>query len=842
MKRTLAFLLAFVMLFALAVPMVSAENSEQSAPISYEQARSFQLLYTVDFNSNVYAPTALNNTTGKATPTDNGATLTLLDSSSDSAFYSVGGELQGLSYDGDNVYIVEFDAFSNSTIFVGFGAPAGTTDKVSKFGFAIKSGNANAIKRETKDFANSSSGWVYPSRLDVNGKNRFRFIVNEAEQTITMYLLNSENVWQDLGITGTGFIPNTDDLYFCFGTYDTKEAYLSNFKIYKGDTSKNGELLYSVDFEEGVYDYAPINDNGVEVTASENILTLQSPKSGYYSVGGEMAAVPYTGSSVYTIDFKITNPSTAFIAFAPPAEGDTTAIKGTYGYAIAGNRAARDTTEFSNGKSGWSYYSTIEGGGQLVEDGFTSFRFVVDEAAGTIKLYFLKESTNKYVLISDVTGEGFEPTTENLYLSLGNYSTEEAKFADIKIYKGDLGTDSVYRDELGALVYDANFNDKTRFDYAAQGSVTGSIIPSEDGKSLTINGDSNKFNVGGEIKGLPLDENSNYTVEFSLTMYGTYHSHFVSLAPGSDGLGSYTVLLRTEFLQVENSVSDVDFTAPSSSTKYYLAYPPAGTTRTVRAVIDRNAETVDYYYLNEGGTWIYAMTAEGYAPSTENLHFYFCVYNIGQDAVLSDLKVYSNSKIVEVKDGDSTEYVSIDESAESYMLPKATKDGYMFKGWKVNGSDEILNSGEAVATAGLTRLEKVFVPVMSEIWVQTSVSEKDATKRNVRFVSGIDSLKYSAIGYDVTISYQDKSFDNNGFELKHVYTSLYASYGAEEITLETLEYDNNDGYITAFVIKNVPTTVGDITVELTPYQVSPDGNTVKGEKVALLLTVEDLTK
>ena len=131
---------------------------------------------------------------------------------------------------------------------------------------------------------------------------------------------------------------------------------------------------------------------------------------------------------------------------------------------------------------------------------------------------------------------------------------------------------------------------------------------------------------------------------------------------------------------------------------------------------------------------------------------------------------------------------------------------------------------------------------MSEIWVQTSVSEKDATKRNVRFVSGIDSLKYSAIGYDVTISYQGKSFDNNGFELKHVYTSLYASYGAEEITLETLEYDNNDGYITAFVIKNVPTTVGDITVELTPYQVSPDGNTVKGEKVALLLTVEDLTK
>ncbi|MBQ8818362.1 MAG: hypothetical protein IJZ83_07275, partial [Clostridia bacterium] len=250
------------------------------------------------------------------------------------------------------------------------------------------------------------------------------------------------------------------------------------------------------------------------------------------------------------------------------------------------------------------------------------------------------------------------------------------------------------------------------------------------------------------------------------------------------------------------------------------------------------------YYLNTSKEWINLnIGGTGFKPTTDNLYLCFGTYS-QDDAVISNVKIYSTSHFVKVIDGNTEDTIAINE--EEYTLPAATKAGYMFQGWKVNGAETVTNVGEKVSTENLKTLEKVFVPVMSEIWWQAAKiydGETDTGKRDVRFVSAIDSLNYKSIGYDVTITYGGNSYDNNNFDLKHVYSSLLASYGSEVVTLETLGYDDtNGGYITAFVIKNVPNNVGDITVELTPYQVTPDGTKVTGDVITVTLTAEKLNK
>ena len=636
MKKTIALLLTVVMLLSLSIPMVGAVEATSTTYPTYAEAADGDLLYKINFNENKYTYSYINNTTATTEASTDGSTLTLKSNTTSAAYHTVGGEVAGLPLTGSSVYTVEFSTTLPSTGFVGLAPAANTTSLVGGYGFAVKAGSA---KRDTADFSNGKmSGWSnYTNIDDTDSKYSFRLVIDETNETVDFYYLNTSKEWINLNIGGTGFKPTTDNLYLCFGTYSQDDAVISNVKIYKGDRvtwEECGNLLYKVNFNENKYAYSYMNNITATTEASTDgsTLTLKSntTSAAYHTVGGEVAGLPLTGSSVYTVEFSTTLPSTGFVGLAPAA--NTTSLVGGYGFAVKAGSAKRDTADFSNGKmSGWSNYTNIDD-----TDSKYSFRLVIDETNETVDFYYL--NTSKEWINLNIGGTGFKPTTDNLYLCFGTYSQD--------------------------------------------------------------------------------------------------------------------------------------------------------------------------------------------------------------DAVISNVKIYSTSHFVKVIDGNTEDTIAINE--EEYTLPAATKAGYMFQGWKVNGAETVTNVGEKVSTENLKTLEKVFVPVMSEIWWQAAKiydGETDTGKRDVRFVSAIDSLNYKSIGYDVTITYGGNSYDNNNFDLKHVYSSLLASYGSEVVTLETLGYDDtNGGYITAFVIKNVPNNVGDITVELTPYQVTPDGTKVTGDVITVTLTAEKLNK
>ena len=624
----------------------------------------------------------------------------------------------------------------------------------------------------------------------------------------------------------------------------------------------DGELLYKVDFRDKTrYNYDESSTVvGGDYTASEDgsALTIRGDGSlstkNQYTVGGAISDLPLNETSVYTIDFSITTPDSSYSTYfslAPDLDNSHKGRKGDYGFLCRTTYVQIESNFSPTGtKANFENPHT-----EAVADGNKiQFRIVVHgkSSADGVDFYYLNNSN---AWVKALTAKGFNPNVDTLNLYFANYSPNvNVVLSDVSIYKGDLGT-TFSKGNLGEPLYELNFNNE-QFNYSVCGTTLGDITTLDNGTALKIRGKTGAstaktFTIGGELAGLPLNDTSVYTIDFDVTMAGNANTTYLGLAPAFkdgnvDRKGTYAFVLRTNYVQLENTFSNAGNSSKVNFVNPAAEQTDAGIKVSFRIVVNAVTDTVDFYYLNTNSQWVKAQTGEGFTPNIEKLNMYFSVYNENEDAVLSNVKIYGETRYVEVIDGDTSEYLTLEKNITEYTLPTATKEGNMFCGWKVNGSEDIIKSGTTVSTKNLYSVEKVFVPVMSEIWWQAAKiydGETDTGKRDVRFVSAIDSLDYKSIGYDVTITYGGNSYDNNNFDLKHVYSSLLASYGAEIVTLETLGYDGtNGGYITAFVIKNVPNSVGDITVELTPYQVTTDGTKVTGEAISVTLTAENLNK
>ena len=96
-------------------------------------------------------------------------------------------------------------------------------------------------------------------------------------------------------------------------------------------------------------------------------------------------------------------------------------------------------------------------------------------------------------------------------------------------------------------------------------------------------------------------------------------------------------------------------------------------------------------------------------------------------------------------------------------------------------------------------------------------TQAKAGVQDIRFVSTVDTLNCSEIGYYITITAP-------GMETMRIKQALHTVYG--EITGSCGNYTAKQlggGYIVAFTIKNVPTDLGQITFEVTPYWIDGYG-------------------
>ncbi len=118
----------------------------------------------------------------------------------------------------------------------------------------------------------------------------------------------------------------------------------------------------------------------------------------------------------------------------------------------------------------------------------------------------------------------------------------------------------------------------------------------------------------------------------------------------------------------------------------------------------------------------------------------------------------------------------------------------------------------------------------------TDATEGENGTYNIRFVALVDSLAYDKIGYDIKGTYYDAQKGKNvtlswNKECGMVYTSLTGSVDGTEAVYNVV----GDYYIMALAITGVPTNVGEITFEVTPYSIDDEVKT-SGETKTVVYT------
>ena len=155
-------------------------------------------------------------------------------------------------------------------------------------------------------------------------------------------------------------------------------------------------------------------------------------------------------------------------------------------------------------------------------------------------------------------------------------------------------------------------------------------------------------------------------------------------------------------------------------------------------------------------------------------------------------------------------------------------DGYVFAGWFTTSGCEVAIASDA------QNVEAYAKYVSAEIFdvkaqVSLLVDGEADLYRDIRFVTSVDSLNYSEVGFKITINGEERTF-NNPTVYKRLFgvsdTSYILDYVPNKAICDESEYFNT------WTIFNVPYTVYDTPIYVQPYWKTLDGTEVLGETVS----------
>lgn len=278
--KLIAMLLATMMVFALAIPMVSAEASTETATNTattpsyptYEEAAVGDLLYKVDFRGTdgIYAPKVmLNNggTTNTVTPSDDGTSLTLKGMKD---FY-YGGILEDFDLTKDTTYTIEWKVtHPSATVSPNYwhGLYVDMYGTNNCYGFNGIGGKSNGGLYYTQGSATQAPGMSSWGSLNNTPKNfgteaaptrQFKMLVDGKNETIHGYVMMSDGKWEhivtaSLNEYNSRYAGNTGDkLCLVFRYFHSSlegSITYSDVEVRKGEikeVANQGELLLDLD-------------------------------------------------------------------------------------------------------------------------------------------------------------------------------------------------------------------------------------------------------------------------------------------------------------------------------------------------------------------------------------------------------------------------------------------------------------------------------------------------------------------------------------------------------------------------------------------------------------------
>ena len=179
------------------------------------------------------------------------------------------------------------------------------------------------------------------------------------------------------------------------------------------------------------------------------------------------------------------------------------------------------------------------------------------------------------------------------------------------------------------------------------------------------------------------------------------------------------------------------------------------------------------------------------------------------------------------------------DSSDSSESVTTEKHQYLFAGWyqvkRTASTDEEGNEQTTTDLKPCTEMPEgtayakfTDATVLQSKAQITSTTTNASEKTNVRFLSSVDSLNYSEIGFDIEIQGKKNKITRSS---DTVYKKVYESDGTVAVEKDPKEVFNNNLSIDFFalVINNIPQSAFDSELKVTAYWRTLDGTKVYGE-------------
>ncbi len=686
--------------------------------------------------------------------------------------------------------------------------------------------------------------------LDLNGKT-----ISQSDDFSGSYILNigGSLTITDSSESGSGTITMSN-------TYGIVANSSSTLTVKKGTISNSGgrgiQAQYSatVNIEGGTISgssyglYATYTCN-VTVSGDSTVIQSTTNSAGYYGVylssgstltvnagtiSGYHAGVcmyGYASSTGTTTETKVT------------VNGGT--ISGTYYYGIATNNT----------------YCTIEINGGTVT-GYTG------------GVYMSESSADHTVLtVTDGTVSGTSTSSSNpsygIYLS-GTNSTANINSGNVSGYAYGIAltkTTAVLNMTAGTVTATyASTSGRTIYVYYGTANISGGKCVGNSGNYVLYATNSGEINLsGGEITsgkaGLYLTGSATANITggtISGCTYGMYlnSSNSVTMSNGSITGTTYGIWQYGTGSSLTLSGGSVAGGTYGIYTQGSLTVPAESTvtvTGTTSAVCVYGSPTISIAGGHYSSAVETAYCADGYEPYTETSGNYYTAgvpYTVINSSLI--LGIYNDSGTVIAESvtgaGEPVMYalVSSDNisaySESSYpttsMTITSTGNKYIFAGWYSYDSDS--QSYTACTSIPTSDAYAKFVDA-NVLTVKAQLSygtTSDSPSTNMRFISTVDTLNYSEVGFEVTIfssTYTAKS--------SVVYNSIVEAYTAEDGSNSTTSivsspstFSSSSNYFMSCVVTGIPNANFDTEITVRAYWTTLDGTTVYGDSYTKTVT------
>lgn len=171
-----------------------------------------------------------------------------------------------------------------------------------------------------------------------------------------------------------------------------------------------------------------------------------------------------------------------------------------------------------------------------------------------------------------------------------------------------------------------------------------------------------------------------------------------------------------------------------------------------------------------------------------------------------------NEKIVVVELNREDYYGEVDEQPILYKQP------YIFAGWFTDLECDTVYTG----TSGKAYAKFVNEKVLS-VKNQIRIGAEEAESTGLRFVTTVDTLNYSAVGFEFTINGKKNVVKNDA-----VYKKLRGTVNGQILSFSPKAFCEESNYFLAFEIRNIPKASYDVNIKATPYWITLDGTKVYG--------------